>query len=226
MFTQANALRKTIYQKATQVPRVGSNSIYIAVNPSQRPAPAQPQQQLPQTKQSPLGKPAAKSLLLSSASSSSSSSVAVEASSASADSLAEQVSILVRPQKGGKPVLLNVPRKVAVKVKIGTTLSFSASNDQKYVVLSSKIHAAVGQDPPKPPKYSLNAFSTGKSFIESFAGNLPASLSLEPVSSSSSSSSLSVSRRRPAITDSGKSNPEPAAKARKSSLGVLSTGEM
>ena len=224
MFTQANALRKTIYQKATQVPRVGSNSIYIAVNPSQRPAPAQPQQQLPQTKQSPLGKPAAKSLLLSSASSSSS--VAVEASSASSDSLAEQVSILVRPQKGGKPVLLNVPRKVAVKVKIGTTLSFSASNDQKYVVLSSKIHAAVGQDPPKPPKYSLNAFSTGKSFIESFAGNLPASLSLEPVSSSSSSSSLSVSRRRPAITDSGKSNPEPAAKARKSSLGVLSTGEM
>ena len=224
MFTQANALRKTIYQKATQVPRVGSNSIYIAVNPSQRPAPAQPQQQLPQTKQSPLGKPAAKSLLLSSASSSSS--VAMEASSASSDSLAEQVSILVRPQKGGKPVLLNVPRKVAVKVKIGTTLSFSASNDQKYVVLSSKIHAAVGQDPPKPPKYSLNAFSSGKSFIESFAGNLPASLSLEPVSSSSSSSSLSVSRRRPAITDSGKSNPEPAAKARKSSLGVLSTGEM
>ena len=41
-----------------------------------------------------------------------------------------QVSILVRPHKGGKPVLLNVPRKIALKVKNGTTLSFSASSDQ------------------------------------------------------------------------------------------------
>ena len=43
-----------------------------------------------------------------------------------------------------KPVLLNVPRKVALKVKVGTTLSFSASNDQKYIVMDSKIHPAVG----------------------------------------------------------------------------------
>ena len=43
-----------------------------------------------------------------------------------------------------KPVLLNVPRKVALKVKVGTTLSFSASNDQKYIVMDSKIHPPVG----------------------------------------------------------------------------------
>ena len=224
MFEQANMLRKTVYQKATQVPRVGSSSIYIAVNPSpQRPAPAQPQQQLPQMKHSSVGKVTTKSLLLPSAQTSTD-------STGSTKYLTEQVSILVRPQKGGKPVLLNVPRKVAMKVKIGTTLSFSASNDQKYVVLSSKIHAAVGQEPPHQPKSSLTslaASSTAKSFLESFAGNLPSSLSLEPVSSSSlMTSALSMSRRRSALTDSGKSTPEPPAKARKSSLGILSSGEM
>jgi hypothetical protein len=30
-------------------------------------------------------------------------------------------------------------------VKNGTTLSFSASNDQKYVVISNKIHPPVGK---------------------------------------------------------------------------------
>ena len=37
-----------------------------------------------------------------------------------------------------------MPRKVALKVKVGTTLSFSASNDQKYIVMDSKIHPPVG----------------------------------------------------------------------------------
>ena len=71
------------------------------------------------------------------------------------------MSILVRPAAGGNAVLLNVPRSVAAKVdakqltsrklaflvffevqilmfngqvKQGTTLSFSASNEQKYTV--------------------------------------------------------------------------------------------
>ena len=55
-----------------------------------------------------------------------------------------------------KPVLLNVPRKVALKVKVGTTLSFSASNDQKYIVMDSKIHPPVGirKGPSQPTRPS------------------------------------------------------------------------
>ncbi len=68
----------------------------------------------------------------------------------------DQVSILVRLQKASansKPVLLNVPRRVALKVKVGTTLSFSASNDQKYVVMDNKIHPPVGSTSRKPPPH-------------------------------------------------------------------------
>ena len=57
------------------------------------------------------------------------------------------MSILVKPAAGGNAVLLNVPRNVAVKVKVGTTLSFSASNNQKYTVLDNKMHAPVGRGP-------------------------------------------------------------------------------
>ena len=63
----------------------------------------------------------------------------------------DQVSILVRPSSGGNAVLLNVPRSVALKVKVGTTLSFSASNDQKYTVIDNKMHPPVGRSKgPKP----------------------------------------------------------------------------
>jgi hypothetical protein len=106
MFEQANLLRKTVYQKATQVPRVGNNSIYIAVNPTQR----MQQLQQPQRTQSSTATTAA-----SSQQPKSFSSPASNANSASSSS--DQVSILVRPQKGGKQVLLNVPRKIALKVK-------------------------------------------------------------------------------------------------------------
>ena len=48
--------------------------------------------------------------------------------------------------------MLNVPQKVATKVKNGTTLSFLASSsDQKYVVISNKIHPPVKHDAPKHP---------------------------------------------------------------------------
>ncbi len=59
-----------------------------------------------------------------------------------------QVSILVRPATGGNAVLLNVPKAVALKVKVGTTLSFSASSDLKYTVMDSKLHPPVGKKPP------------------------------------------------------------------------------
>ena len=69
-------------------------------------------------------------------------------------SQSEQVSILVRPSGGGNPVLLNVPRNVALKVKTGTTLSFSASTDQKYTVIDNKLHPPVGKHKPAQPAQS------------------------------------------------------------------------
>ena len=59
---------------------------------------------------------------------------------------------MVRPAQGGNAVLLNVPRHVALKVKIGTTLSFSASNEQKYTVIDNKMHPPVGKGRPPPPR--------------------------------------------------------------------------
>ena len=67
----------------------------------------------------------------------------------------DQVSILVRPAGGGNAVLLNVPRSVALKVKVGTTLSFSASNDQKYTVIDNKMHPPVGRQKPATPTRQL-----------------------------------------------------------------------
>jgi len=106
MFEQANLLRKTVYQKATQVPRVGNNSIYIAVNPTQRMQQLQQQQQPQRTQSS-----------TATASSQQPKSFSSPASNSNSASSSEQVSILVRPHKGGKQVLLNVPRKIALKVK-------------------------------------------------------------------------------------------------------------
>ncbi len=54
----------------------------------------------------------------------------------------------MRPATGGNAVLLNVPKAVAMKVKVGTTLSFSASSDLKYTVMDSKMHPPVGKKPP------------------------------------------------------------------------------
>merc|ERR1711953_537570 len=53
---------------------------------------------------------------------------------------------------GVNPVLLNVPRSVAAKVKQGTTLSFSASNEQKYTVIDNKMHPSVGRQKSASPK--------------------------------------------------------------------------
>merc|ERR1719400_984335 len=115
LFNQANTLRKTIYQRARQIPRVGNKPIYLAVNPT-NPATGNALRTSPQK---PTGAPGGLPT--------------------------DQVSILVRQASNvnAKPVLLNVPRKVAIKVKKGTTLSFSASNDQKYVVVDNKIHPPV-----------------------------------------------------------------------------------
>ena len=132
MFDQANNMKKTIYQRAKQVPNVGNRPIYLAVNPS-NPATgnALKQQQSKNLPTSQNNSPMANSS---------------KPPSTNVNSTSDQVSILVKQQNSGahtKPVLLNVPRKVALKVKTGTTLSFSASNDQKYVVIDNKIHPPV-----------------------------------------------------------------------------------
>jgi len=119
LFEQANLMKKTLYQRSVQVPKIGTKQVFLAINPT--PGGVRPfggsQQQSPKPVQQ----------------------------------TSDQVSILVRPAGGGNAVLLNVPRSVALKVKVGTTLSFSASNDQKYTVLDNKMHPPVGRNKPPNP---------------------------------------------------------------------------
>ena len=125
-------MKKTIYQRAKQVPNVGNRPIYLAVNPS-NPATGNALKQQQSTK-------------LPTSQTNSSIGNNSKPPPTNTASTSDQVSILVKQQNSGtntKPVLLNVPRKVALKVKTGTTLSFSASNDQKYVVIDNKIHPPV-----------------------------------------------------------------------------------
>ena len=158
-FFQANQAKKTLYVKSQQLPRLNGKPVFLAINPlsgAQSPGPGRPpaSQQRPQPRQG-QGQPPQ----------------------------GDQVAILVRPQKAAansKPVLLNVPRKVALKVKVGTTLSFSASNDHKYVVMDAKIHPPVGARAPvrggpgRPPNQSPQHLKS----------RLPSSLSVIPNSGS------------------------------------------
>jgi len=136
LFDQANLMKKTLYQRSMQVPKIGSKQVFLAINPTPggvkpynttptapRPQPSVPQSQAqPQSQQRPVPQ------------------------------TSDQVSILVRPAAGGNAVLLNVPRSVAAKVKQGTTLSFSASNEQKYTVIDNKMHPPVGRQKSASPK--------------------------------------------------------------------------
>jgi len=162
LFDQANLMRKTLYQRSVQVPKIGTKQVFLAINPtpggvrpytttptkSGPPAPGhqprppsglsnQPRPPGGQSKPSPrppLGMTRPQGL------------------QPRVQSPNDQVSILVRPAAGGNAVLLNVPRSVALKVKVGTTLSFSASNDQKYTVMDNKMHPPVGRQKPTPSR--------------------------------------------------------------------------
>lgn len=140
LFHRANMAKKTLYVKSNQLPRLNGKPVFLAINPVNM-SPNLPGVTITPQPQQPLPRPS--------------------------QPISDQVSILVKPQKAAasaKPVLLNVPRKVALKVKVGTTLSFSASNDQKYIVMDSKIHPPVGtggggrQGPqlPQPPRGPLS----------------------------------------------------------------------
>lgn len=244
LFEQANALRKAVYQKATQVPRVGSKQLYLAINPSaggmlalfgpgrqsngQQSRLQQPNSQL---RANPTARPGG---------------------GAPSQPGSDQVAILVKPLRGNnlKPVLLNVPRKVAVKVKPGTTLSFSASNDQKYTVLDSKIHppvgggrkngsnGAAGRGPMNQQgRVNNSAMPAVRRTVGAGGGilpHLPSSVSIRPVNRSAINppagrSGVLPRRGMPSVQRGPVRRPPPsvlqgasAAKSRK----VLSTGEM
>jgi len=153
LFDQANLMKKTLYQRSMQVPKIGTKQVFLAINPTPggvRPYNSSPQQQQGRPGTAPPGVPPP--------------SLAKVGGQPMGQALprpvpqtSDQVSILVRPASGGNAVLLNVPRSVAAKVKQGTTLSFSASNDQKYTVIDNKMHPAVGrQKPPAPQTQSTN----------------------------------------------------------------------
>merc|ERR1711936_880435 len=100
----------------------------------------------------------------------------------------DQVSILVRPAAGGNAVLLNVPRSVAAKVKQGTTLSFSASNEQKYTVIDNKMHPPVGRQKSASPKPQAATKPSAPSLPTSLIPgrttalpSLPSGVSIRPV---------------------------------------------
>jgi len=166
LFDQANLMRKTLYQRSVQVPKIGTKQVFLAINPTPggvRPysSPQQPQRPVQQT--------------------------------------SDQVSILVRPAGGGNAVLLNVPRSVALKVKVGTTLSFSASNDQKYTVIDNKMHPPVGRQKPTTPTRQLPPARLP---------TLPSGVSIRPVSATMHARQGPVAAGRP-MTSVSSRKPQP-----------------
>jgi len=178
-------LRKTLYQRSVQVPKIGTKQVFLAINPT--PGGVKPYSSVSSVNNS---KPAAPQ-------------------ATNNKPLTDQVSILVRPSAGGNAVLLNVPRNVAVKVKIGTTLSFSASTDQKYTVIDNKLHPPVGKHKP-PPAQPPPPTKTAKNIP-----SLPSGVSIRPVTPGAVSRMSPVTSGRPALssnTASRKSAPTPPSR--------------
>jgi len=173
LFDQANSLRKTLYQRSVQVPKIGTKQVFLAINPT--PGGVTPYTTSPHT-QPPKAKPGAEK----------------------PSGQTEQVSILVRPSGGGNAVLLNVPRNVALKVKVGTTLSFSASTDQKYTVIDNKLHPPVGKHKPAQPAQSSQSKTQSQSQSQSQTKtrmpHLPSGVSIRPVTPGSRQSPVTAGR--------------------------------
>ena len=188
LFDQANTLRKTLYQRSVQVPKIGTKQVFLAINPT--PGGVKPYSSVP-------GSPG-----------SNNTSKPAATTPAKPPPAGDQVSILVRPSAGGNAVLLNVPRNVALKVKIGTTLSFSASTDQKYTVIDNKLHPPVGKQRPQQQQTSSNnrpqstsrpASNTHKppsaaSSASSRIPSLPSGVSIRPVAAGSRQSPVTSGR--------------------------------
>ena len=214
---QANQAKKTLYVKSQQLPRLNGKPVFLAINPHIAAGPGRPPKTShddPDWSASPSQKRAA----------------------GPPPPTGDQVAILVRPQQAAsnsKPVLLNVPRKVALKVKVGTTLSFSASNDHKYVVMDSKIHPPVGTGQRAPNRGPGRPSGPGPN-----KNRLPSSLSVIRNSPGSGRPQNSLSNlmnnKRPGLTITR--GPQgypgsyiPAKKARKSlpsGSNILASGEV
>ncbi len=251
LFDKANAQRKTVYQRASQVPRIGDKVLYLAVNPSptavslmqrtaHRPAQGmqpggsryaglpkfrigggkpiqhrpfrQQQQQQQMQHQQQMNRQRhlqqqqqmqrqrhqqQEQLRIGNARPRPGMGAAPQrpqpssSSSSAPPPSGDQVAILVKPQSGAnaKHVLLNVPRRVALKVKPGTTLSFSASNDQKYIVVDSKIHPPVGSGGGKSGVAPApNPAATGSGSANGSIRNNNGAFNRQPISSGASPS--------------------------------------
>ena len=226
LFHKANTARKTLYVKCNQLPKLNGRPVFLAINPlssTQRPVQQQQHQQQRQHQQHHPRQPQRP------------------------PHPDDQVSILVKLQRSSsnnKPVLLNVPRKVALKVKVGTTLSFSASNDQKYVVMDNKIHPPVGtsssasrpapaqkyqQQPPRPRPRPTSAVSNVSRLP------LPPSLSVIKTSHSQNNSNrgfvnFSANRKSSGVTVTRTVARPPTNKvarpSRPAGMNVLASGEV
>jgi len=183
LFDQANLLRKTLYQRSVQVPKIGTKQVFLAINPT--PGGVKPYSSVSSGAQTKTGNNQQQT--------------ASPKPAAPGKPPSDQVSILVRPSTGGNAVLLNVPRNVATKVKVGTTLSFSASTDQKYTVIDNKLHPPVGKHKPTGSKPSVptkpqQQASSGKQQLPS----LPSGVSIRPVAPGAGSRPSPVTSGRPA----------------------------
>merc|ERR1719394_939912 len=183
LFDQANMLRKTLYQRSVQVPKIGTKQVFLAINPT--PGGVKPYSSVSS------GPPV--------------SNTSKGQQVANSKPLTDQVSILVRPSAGGNAVLLNVPRNVAIKVKVGTTLSFSASTDQKYTVIDNKLHPPVGKH--KPP-----ANATRTVIPSAKMPSLPSGVSIRPVVPGAASRQSPVTSGRPALPSHSIHSPSPTHK--------------
>lgn len=205
LFDQANLMKKTLYQRSMQVPKIGTKQVFLAINPTpggvrpynSSPSPAKPGVPPPASKPvvpslvkpvPPSVKSPVKSAVSAPRPTSSMRPAPVPSSPSPHQSqqrpvpqTSDQVSILVRPAGGGNAVLLNVPRSVAVKVKQGTTLSFSASNDQKYTVIDNKMHPPVGRQKSASPKPAAKPSPPPPQSRPSSLPSLPSGVSIRPV---------------------------------------------
>ena len=196
LFDQANLLRKTLYQRSVQVPKIGTKQVFLAINPT--PGGVKPYSSTSSSSGAGAvsgGGAASKQVRDTSLVSIVVWSVVLTLLSLQAPAskpVTDQVSILVKPSAGGNAVLLNVPRNVALKVKVGTTLSFSASTDQKYTVIDNKLHPPVGKH--KPPASAPAPANTNTAKLPS----LPSGVSIRPVAPGAGPRASPVTSGRPA----------------------------
>ena len=195
LFDQANLLRKTLYQRSVQVPKIGTKQVFLAINPT--PGGVKPYSSTSSSSGAGAvsgGGAASKQVRYIASVVWSVVLTLLSLQAPASKPVTDQVSILVKPSAGGNAVLLNVPRNVALKVKVGTTLSFSASTDQKYTVIDNKLHPPVGKHKPPAPAPAPANTNTNTAKLPS----LPSGVSIRPVAPGAGPRASPVTSGRPA----------------------------